>query len=120
MVTAHEKPLRHKQAKQESLAQRDMETAQKQQSESTQLFTEDLLKVLYFLVSHNLPLHLYGSLIQLARELGDPNLTNHCGRNATYQSWDTAQGLIQQLSSEVNARVQAETDSSPHFSCVMK
>jgi hypothetical protein len=60
---------------------------------------------------------LYDLLIELARELGAPNLMNvHCGKNATYKSWDTAQSLLQQLSSEVNATVHAEVDSSSHFS----
>jgi hypothetical protein len=40
MVAAHEKSLQHKQGKQARLDQCDMETAQKRQSESAQIFTE--------------------------------------------------------------------------------
>ena len=62
---------------------------------------------MYFIIDHNLPLDLYGDLVELAHGLGAPNFVRCC-KNATYTSWDSAQGLLIQLSGDADKIVQCE------------
>ena len=61
------------------------------ESES-QAATEDTLKVLYFILHHNLPLDLFPDLVELSMDLGTSRLRSlHAGKNATHTSRKPAQ-----------------------------
>ena len=57
-----------------------------------QAATEDALKVLYFILHHNLPLDLFPDLVELLVDLGTSRLRSlHAGKNATHTSRKPAQ-----------------------------
>ena len=77
----HEKSMQHRDAVRAAMSHK-MELADglaSMESES-QAATEDALKVLYFILRHNLPLDLFADIVELSVDLGASRLRNLQGR----------------------------------------
>lgn len=89
-------------------------------STTAQKSIRDALKVLYFLISHNLPLDMFSSFIDLCIELGATNLGNlRLAKCASYTSWDIVQELLDILSKEVTSTVISDMQKSPSYSVMV-
>ncbi|CAG2213860.1 unnamed protein product [Mytilus edulis] len=89
-------------------------------SSTAQKSIRDALKVLYFLISHNLPLDMFSSFIDLCIELGATNLGNlRLAKCASYTSWDIVQELLDILSKEVTSTVISDMQKSPSYSVMV-
>ena len=85
------------------------------ESES-QAANEDALKVLYFILCHNLPLDLFADLVELSVYLGASLLRNlHAGKNATHTRAKTVHGLLRSLSEEVSITITDSIQQSPTY-----
>ncbi|CAC5370277.1 unnamed protein product [Mytilus coruscus] len=81
---------------------------------------KDALKVIYYLVEHNLSLDLFSSLVDLNIELGSCNLNNlKLVKNAKYTSWDIVSELLKLLSDEVRENLFNEMRKSPTYSLMV-
>lgn len=81
---------------------------------------KDALKVIYYLVEHNLSLDLFSSLVDLNIELGSCNLNNlKLAKNAKYTSWDIVSELLKLLSDEVRENLFNEMRKSPTYSLMV-
>ena len=81
---------------------------------------KDALRVLYYLIEHNLSLDLFSSLVDLNIELGSTNLGNlRLAKNANYTSWDIVTELLQLLSDEVRENLYTEMRKSPTYSLMV-
>jgi len=80
----------------------------------------DALKVMYYIITKNLPLDHFSSMIDLCIELGATNLPNlRLAKNATYSSWETIQELLDLLSQQVADTVIENVRSSPCYSVMV-
>ena len=74
------------------------------------------LKVMYYLISKNLPLDHFDRMIDLCIELSTTNLPNlRLAKNATYSSWEIVHELLNLLSEQVSDTVTNNVKSSPFF-----
>ena len=79
-----------------------------------QAATEDAIKVVHFIVRHNLALHLFSDLVKLAVDLGASRLRKlNAGENAAHTSSTTVSGLLQSLQKQVDAAVNIKIQQPP-------
>lgn len=80
----------------------------------------DALKVLFFMVKHNLPLDILLSLVDLIIDVGSENFNKlNLAKNAKYTSLEIVAELLDLLSNEVRDQVFAEIRQSPTFSIMV-
>ena len=104
-IKEHQESDQHKNALKAELNQ-TVTNAAEQITNSSQKAIWDALRVLYYLISHNLPLDLFSSMVDLCVELGANNLSNlRLAKCATYSSWDIVQELLGLLSTHVTSTV---------------
>ena len=83
----------------------------------TEAATEDALKVLYFILCHNLPLDLFADVVELSVDLGASQLRSlHAGKNATHTRAKRVHGLLRSLSEEVSTTITDSIQQSPTYS----
>ena len=114
----HEKSMQHRDAVRAAMShKREIADGLASMESESQAATEDALKVLYFILRHNLPLDLFADLVQLLVDLGASRLRNlHAGKNATHTSAKTVRGLLSSLSEEVNTTITDSIQQSPTYS----
>lgn len=79
------------------------------------------MRVLYYLIEHNLSLDLFSRLVDLNIELGSTNLRNlRLAKNANYTNWDIVTELLQLLSDDVRENLYTETRKSPTYSLMVE
>lgn len=101
----HENSAQHKSALSMSLSNTTENLADKINSEA-EIAIHDALKVLYFIISKNLPLDLFSDMTDLCISVGSQTLSNlHLAKNANYTSWDIVHELLGLLSSNVRSEV---------------
>ena len=118
-VKEHQNSEQHKAALKLELNQTvgDMSTSM---TNSASLAIKDALKVLYYIISHNLPLDLFASMVDLCIDVGATNLPKlRLAKSATYSSWEMVQELLDLLSSEVANSVMTDVRSSPCYSLMV-
>ena len=115
-VLEHEASEIHKLSVRSAVMSDEMKSTASQQKSTAVDVVTDALRIVCFIVDHNLPLSLFGPLVQLASTLGAPNISKmHVGKNATYTSWESVQGFVSALSREVRADVMADIKASPAY-----
>ena len=89
----HEKSMQHRDAVRAAMShKREQADGLASMESERQAATEDVLKVLYFILRHNLPLDLFPDLVELSMDLGTSRLRSlHAGKNATHTSRKPAQ-----------------------------
>ena len=114
----HEKSMQHRDAVRAAMShKRDIADGLASMESETQAATEDALKVIYFILRHNLPLDLFADLVELSVDLGSSRLRNlYAGKNATHTSAKTVHGLLRSLSDEVSATITDSIQQSPTYS----
>ena len=81
-------------------------------TEEAQTAILDVMKVLQFIISKNLPLNLFSDLADMCIEVGSSSLSKlRLAKNATYTSWDIVHELLSLLHSE------AKGQRKPLFQC---
>ena len=74
----------HKFAIKAKVWQKDMQKASANQSSAAKDAAQDALRVICYLIEHNLPLDLFESMVKLLETLGVPNIMKlHSGKNVT-------------------------------------
>ena len=115
-VSNHEGSDLHKFSVKAELLKKHMDTAALNQNSAVQEIVQDAMRVLCYLVQHNLPLDLFESLIELIGSLGAPNIKKmKVGKNATYTSWDSVQSFLISISDEVKRDMIQDVKSSPSY-----
>ena len=113
-LIAHEKTTQHRDA---IKAELHVDSIAEKMTTEAQAVTEDAMKIVNFIVQHNLPLDLFGDIVQLAVDLGAARLKKlNAGKNATHTSAYTVSGLLQCLKKQVDEKVTANIRDSPMYS----
>ena len=87
------------------------------QLDAAQQAAEDVLRITWFILTHNLPLDLFKDLTALVKDLGATRLNNlYGGANVMHTSAKSVQGYVCALTAEVDKRVLAEIQESPTYS----
>ena len=80
----------------------------------------DAIKVLFFILQHNLALDLFSSLIDLCIDVGAQDLSKlRLAKNATYSSWDTIHDLLDILSNHVKQILLTNMKNSPCYATMV-
>ena len=89
----HEKSMQHRDAVRAAMShKREQADGLASMESERQAATEDALKVLYFILRHNLPLDMFPDLVELSMDLGTSRLRSlHAGKNAMPTSRKPAQ-----------------------------
>ena len=113
----HEKSMQHRDAARAAMShKREQADGLASMESERQAATEDALKVLYFILRHNLPLDLFADLVELSVYLGASLLRNlHAGKNATHTRAKTVYGLLRSLSGEVSITITDSIQRSPTY-----
>ena len=108
----HENSVMRKFAVKAEVWQKDTQKASANHSSAAKDAAQDALRVICYLIEHNLPL----DLVKLLETLGAPNIMKlHSGKNATYTSWDSVQVFLSALSEEVEDTILQDVKASPCF-----
>ena len=93
----HEKSMQHCDELRAAMShKRDIADGLASMESERQAATEDALKVLYFILRHNLPLDLFADLVELSVDLGPHLLCNpQAEKNATHTSAKTVQWTVE-------------------------
>ena len=89
----HKKSMQHRDAVRAAMShKREQAVGLASMESERQAATEDALKVLYFILRHNLPLDLFPDLVELSMDLGTSRLRSlHAWKDATHASRKPAQ-----------------------------
>ena len=118
LLLIHEKSNQHQEAVKVALSKTErIDVTLRAVDLQEQLVTEDAIKVVNFIVQHNLSLDLFADLVELAIDLGAKLLSKlNAGKNATHTSSKTVSGLLNCLTTEVDAKVTEHIRRSPTYS----
>ena len=116
-MSRHEETDDHKSSGESAKLKSDMNVAVKKTHEAQDLAIVKALKVVYWLASENLPLSKYESQMNLMKELEVPGLC-HLGVSGrvTYESYYTANELLEAISATIDEQVNADISDSPFVS----
>lgn len=108
-----ELPCDHKEAVKENSMAKQFEDMRDRAVNDQEHAVIVAMKVVYWLAKESLPIHKYGSLLNLLKDLKVPFLEHLSARNATYSSDKAAGDMLESISSVIRKNTENQLQRSP-------